>query len=208
MLTELYQLGGDEPQDANLQAVGECMNNDGDRVIWTRNIDLAAQRRRWRTFRNTVIVPGVLLSIGAGLVRGWQEGLGGLFLLAMFGGLLAAWIWLLNFNERQNAELVLTADGHLKLGANPRSPVVPVADVRVWSSGETRATNFLANTRSHAHKSIDLAVVSFRFRSGSSVTEPVRFVWTSMPAAEIDGVREALSPHIAAPWVPLSELDD
>lgn len=184
------------------------MNHDDDRVIWTRNIDLAAQRRRWRMFRRVVVLPGVLLSAGIGLVRGWQEGLGGLFLLALFAGLIAAWIWLISFNERQNAEIVLTADGHLKLGRKPRMPAVPVADVRVWSSGATRTSNSLANQRSHANKHVDLAVVSFRFRSGSSITEPVRFAWPSMPTAEIDEIREALEPHITAPWVPLSQLDD
>jgi len=184
------------------------MNHDGDRVIWTRNIDFDAQRRRWRTFRRFVIVPGVLLSAGIWIVRGWQEGLGGLFLLALFGGLIAAWIWLLSFTERQNAEIVLTACGRLKLGRKPRIPAVPVADVRAWSSGATRTSNSLANQRSHADKHVDLAVVSFRFRSESSVTEPVRFAWPSMPVAEIDGIREALAPHIPAPWVPLSQLDD
>ena len=59
-----------------------------------------------------------------------------------------------------------------------------------------------------SHKHVDLAVVSFRFRTESSVTEPVRFAWPSMPVAEIDGIREALAPHIPAPWVPLSQLDD
>ena len=115
---------------------------------------------------------------------------------------------MLCFNERQHAEIVLTADGHLKLGRKPGMPAVPVADVRVWSSGVTRASNVLANQGSHAHKHVDLAIVSFRFRSEGSVTEPVRFAWPSMPVAEIDGIREALAPHIPAPWVPLSEIDD
>ena len=172
-------------------------------VIWTRQDKSEVHRKRWMLFGLIYGVPCSIALVSMALCAGLGEALGLGILLGGFGSMLAAWIALANLQQRQNGQLVLHANGELQWGKKR----FDLKTVEAWT---TRMDEFRAVTATPNHSESfgqASAEVVLRYPQpdwSEAGPQPERFrmiFWLGMTAAELEGVRACLAPHIAAPWV-------
>lgn len=175
-------------------------------VVWARHIDRSASTQRWRKFGLWILLPTVVGLVLALLFGGMGAFLGVLILLGGIGGLMALLLWLYNLSLRQNPEIRLV-EGQLVQGRT----TVTLAAVESWTTH--RRTGPTGNVGG------PVAQVIFRIPvhrdgvrgvrlDGGPAFDTVHFGWGEMPEDELAGVRRALEPHIAAPWVAMERLRD
>jgi len=184
-------------------------------VVWERQVDHLAAQQRWRRLGFWLGGPAVLVVVTALLSSGVGAAAGLLVCFVFVGAVIAFWIMTVNRGYDINNEIRLV-DGHL---ADTTTRVV-VAHIEAWTTIRT-SPYIVANGLG---SSAPVAVVRFRVatpgidaRSGSegpgddrpahdSGLTIVTFPWPEMTAGELEGVRQALEPHIPAPWVPGDRL--
>jgi hypothetical protein len=186
---------------------------DGDGlVVWQRQIDPDAGRRRWRKLGVWFAAPVVAVTAITWLAGSGAIAVGLAICFALLGGVAALWVSVLGQAEVLNPEIRL-AGGRLRDG----TASVVVADIEAWTtrrSGQFSVANGLrfpapialaefrvASDRVTSDRPVDDGVGE---ADGSAVSGPtiVTFPWPEMAAEELDGVRAALEAHIPAPWVP------
>lgn len=132
--------------------------------------------------------------------------LGVLILCGGIGALVGVLLFFYDWNLRQNAEIRL-AGGQLVLGRN----AVSVAEIEAWTS-HRRTTSAGGDYTPVAQVIFRVAVYADGVRGvrpdGGPAFETVHFGWGAMPPEELEDVRRALEPVIAASWVPLEQLRD
>lgn len=189
------------------------MNDRDGLVVWQRQIDRDAGRRRWRKLGGWFAAPAAAVTAITWLAGGAAIAVGLAICFALLGGVAAAWVSVLGRAEVLNPEIRLV-DGRLRDGTTS----VVVADIEAWTtrrSGQFSVANglrfpapiALAEFRVGTEAAVDTGVGE---PDGSAAPEPgpvvVTFPWPEMTADELDGVRAALEPHIPAPWVPPDRL--
>ena len=161
-----------------------------DAVIWTRAVDRARHERRVRAFVLYYVVPVSVIAVAVAVFGGVGPALGVLILAGLFGLLLGGWVWLTNINERSNATIRLRGDD-LVLGKRR----VPVTRVVSFTTVQTRISGpYIDGVRS----SIEAGVALFDVDDGSRV----EFLWPSMPAEHLIGVRAALETVLPGRYTP------
>ncbi len=184
------------------------MSDAAVQIVWTRRVNLAAQHRRWVRLGLWYGAPVSVAIVGTALCVGVGEAFGLMILLGGFGMMLAVWLFLTNFVERQNGELRLHPDGVLQWGQKR----IHLNRVDAWTTrmDEFRAvTSTPSGPRSMGQPS---ARVLFRYAQpevevGANPLDRYRVIfWIRMSEAELEEVRACLEPHIPAPWVPPDQL--
>lgn len=193
---------------------------DGDGLLlWQRQVDPDAGRRRWRKLGVWFAAPAVAVTAITWLAGSGAIAVGLAICFALLGGVAALWVSVLGQAEVLNPEIRL-AGGRLRDGTTS----VVVADIEAWTtrrSGQFSVANGLrfpapialaefrvtSDTPGHggAGGSADHRAVEADGPAAPRSTF-VTFPWPEMTAEELDGVRAALEPHIPAPWVPPENL--
>ncbi|MFN3214920.1 MAG: hypothetical protein ACE367_00315 [Acidimicrobiales bacterium] len=185
---------------------------DGDGLLlWQRQVDPDAGRRRWRKLGVWFAAPAVAVTAITRLAGSGAIAVGLAICFALLGGVAALWVSVLGQAEVLNPEIRL-AGGRLRDGTTS----VVVADIEAWTtrrSGQFSVANglrfpapiALAEFRVTPHRPADDCVGE---ADGPGAPGPtiVTFPWPEMAADELEGVRSALEPHIPAPWVPPENL--
>ena len=150
-------------------------------------------------------IPMAIALLIALVAGGFGAFLGVLILLGGIGLLLVVGVIGYNKQKASNPEIRLV-DGKLVMG----KVEVTIADIERWTTHKVRRTSDVPGPD---------AVAVFRvpiFRDGERGVRPdggpafetITFGWQEMTPAEIDGVRDALVPHVSALWVPIDRLRD
>lgn len=160
-------------------------------VIWTRTIDAEASARAWQRFGLFGCIPAALALVIALIFGGIAAFLGVLILGAFVLALVAGWIFFKQLGNRMNPTVSL--DGTDLVWARRR---VPTGDVVLWSTFKSEVQ---VQLREHRHTSRSMGAMRFRLRDGS---EP-EFLWPSLPEEDLEGLKAAVTPHVAAPWIPV-----
>ncbi len=177
--------------------------------VWERQIDEGAASRRWSQLLRLYVMPSLAIGVLALVLGGPWELLGVVILLGSIGLLLALWIWIYDKGLRANTTIDLI-DGKLVLGRYEAS----IADIEAWTTHKSNSVGSMTNGVSTGGPS---AQVIFRIPvmrdgvrgvrpDGGLAYELVRFPWPEMSSDELAGVRQALTPHVRAPWVELDGL--
>lgn len=175
-------------------------------VVWTRDFDRTASRRRWKNFGVWFLAPLLIALVLALALGGAGAFLGVLILVGGIGALIALLLWLYDKALMQNPEIRLV-DGQLRMGRR----AVAVEQIESWTTHRRTKPARSAGGVSPVAQAIFRVPV---MREGTRGTRPdggpafdtVHFGWGEMSAEELDGVRKALDAHVAAPWVPLERL--
>lgn len=172
----------------------------GGAIVWQRQVDRAAAERRWRRLGLWFVAPATAVSVIALFAGGVGAAIGLAICFVILGVVAAFWISVLNQALELNTEIRLV-DGSLA----DCTTSVRVADIEAWTTTRTGQFSAAKGIGSHA------PTAQAQFRLGHATvgdgsdavgSEIVVFPWPEMSARELDGIREALEPHIAAPWVP------
>jgi hypothetical protein len=190
---------------------------DGDGlIVWQRQIDRDAGRRRWRKLGAWYAAPAAAVTAITWLAGSGAIAVGLAICFALLGGVAALWVSVLGQAEVLNPEIRLVG-GRLRDGTTS----VVVADIEAWTTRRSGQFSVANGLRFPAPIALaEFRVTSDRLTSdrpvddgvgaadGSATPGPtiVTFPWPEMAAEELDGVRAALEPHIHAPWVPPDHL--
>jgi hypothetical protein len=179
-------------------------------IMWQRQVDRAADRRRWRKLGIRFAAPAAAITAVASLSGGAGVAVGLAICFAVLGAVATFWISVLGQAQGLNPEIRLI-DGRLR---DCTTTSVVVADIEAWTTRRSGQFSVANGLRFPA----PIAVAEFRVTwtpdeavghaDGSAAPSPtiVRFPWPEMAAEELDGVRAALEPHIPVPWVPPDRL--
>lgn len=174
-------------------------------IVWARQFDDAASKRRWKAFRRWALLPLAVVLVVAFMLGGVGAFLGVSILAGGLVGMVAVLFWLIDVNLKQNPEIRLV-DGRLVQGRR----AVTVADIERWTT--RRSTSVRRNLDSSPETQVIFRVPVFHDgvrgerADGGPAFETSSFAWGQMSTEELDGVRDALEPHIDAPWVPPGDL--
>ena len=177
--------------------------------VWERQIDEEAASRRWSQLLRWYVAPSVAIGVLALVLGGPWELLGVFILLGSVGALLALGIWIYDKGRRANTTIDLI-DGKFVLGRIE----VTVADIEAWTTHESNRIGSMDNGVSSGGPAAQAIFRVRVMRDGARGVRPdggpafdlVRFPWPEMTTNELDGVRQALTTHIRAPWVELEGL--
>ncbi len=177
--------------------------------VWQRQFDEGAASHRWSRFVRWFVAPSAAIGLLALILGGPWALLGVLILLGSVGALLALWIWIYDKGLRANRTIDLI-DGKLVLGRIE----APIAAIEAWTTHKSTSvgtvTNGVASGGPSAQVIFRVPVMRDGVRGlrpdGGPAFELVRFPWPEMTSDELAGIRQALAPHISAPWVELDAL--
>lgn len=169
------------------------MSDAADQVVWTRSYDREKQQWRTRKFQRWFLLPLAVIVAFTVVVSGPLGALGVLIVGGGIGLMLGGTVFLMNHNERANGLIVLR-QGVLVCGRLQ----VPTAQVQSFTTfvSKINSTNPAMGAGTRVSATIGKAV--FELSDG----KPVTFMWPSMPAAQLEEVRVALSGVLPGRWQP------
>lgn len=163
-------------------------------VIWERQIDPADQSARWDKFRKWFVAPAIALVAVVLITSGPGGALGALILVTIAGLLLVGYI--IAKGIALSTARTVHRDGDEIVWGTIR---VAVDQVAQWSTfivpaGERRDGSRVRRTQGPEFPT-GLAV--FTCADGRTF----EFWWPELTQVEIDELRDALTPHLGAPWI-------
>ncbi|QRN80570.1 MAG: hypothetical protein JK586_02975 [Nocardiopsis sp. BM-2018] len=162
-------------------------------LIWERHIDPADQSARWRKLRAWFLPPAVAVVAVASFTAGVGGALGALIIVGIVGLLLVGYIVFKGLALK--IEPPVHRDSHEIVCGITRVSIDQMAHwtTYIWTAREQALDWKTGGGASN----VDLGVVRFTMIDGREVM----LTWMELTQPEIDELRDALTPHLTAPWI-------
>jgi|GEM_PF-3628192 len=175
------------------------MNNRTGNIIWERQYNHTAHRRRLKRLYKYYFAPVVLIAVLTAFLKGIGEGLGVILVFGSIGGLFLLWFWLIGLNQRMNP--TITEDGdYLYCGRTKVKMEQITAFSTYMLSGASMLVQSGSGTTWSKGGSAGCAVFLL------SDQEKVRFKWPNIENEDLEKVKLALDSVLPNKWRPAENI--
>jgi hypothetical protein len=178
------------------------MDNRTKNIIWERQYDDTAHKRRLNRLYKYYFAPVILMAVLTAFYKGAGQGFGVILVFGGIGGLFLLWFWLIGFNQRTN--LTISEDGDYLYCGRTKVKIEQITafSTYILSGGPSMLVPSGSDTTWTKGVSGGCAVFLL------SDQEKVRFKWPYIENGDLEKVKLALETVLPNKWCPVENIPE